>query len=267
MVTGGERVAFDVDVSRLDDVSQELQFTHLDLVKIDIEGAEMKALLGMRAVLHRWLPVLAIEVHPTLLPLYGDTVEALETLFADLNYAWVRIEPEGPPEGNFHLVAGPKEALQRARLLPSGRGSVRLSLRGCHEWYRGPRSQVKVQRGPDLLELEFQLADGDKEYVLTGDHEITSPPELSQEYGLQGDRYTELRWRVAMSGSAACSLWLFEYGTAGFAKTTSFPVTVGAGRVTHATGFPTRTYRVGLRVVGMGSIRFDLLELIQWEAP
>jgi len=265
-VTGGERVAFEVEVGRLDDIIEQ-SAPQLDVIKVDIEGAELRALRGMRELLERWQPIVAVEVHPAFLELYGDSAHDLESFFSELNYAQAPVEARTDTGGNFHLVAGPEDALKRERLLPDGQAETAFSLGSNHEWSRGNHSSVGIRGNDCSLELTFDLADGAKEYLLTGSHEIEASPCPSQLYELSGDWYTELRWRAAIEERAACSLWLFEYSGHALVNKSSFSVTSGEGSVACVTDARTRTYRLGLRVTGAGTIRFDLLELLQWEPP
>src|SRR5207245_5874575 len=73
----------------------------LDLVKVDVEGAEYDVLHGMRAALARLRPRrLVVEVAPDNLANAGRTLEDLVGLISDLGY-----EPAGP---SIAEVAGGK---------------------------------------------------------------------------------------------------------------------------------------------------------------
>lgn len=56
------------------------------LIKMDIEGYEYKALKGMGELLARHHPDLLIEVHPDMLLEQSESVEAMESYLADLGY-------------------------------------------------------------------------------------------------------------------------------------------------------------------------------------
>lgn len=53
-----------VKLVKLDDFWSKLSWSHLDLVKIDVEGAELSVLLGMENILKKYHPHLLIEIHP-----------------------------------------------------------------------------------------------------------------------------------------------------------------------------------------------------------
>ena len=57
---------------RLDETLKILGIDHVDLVKMDIEGAEVRALQGMDKTLRTPDVKMAIEVHPNLMIRYGD---------------------------------------------------------------------------------------------------------------------------------------------------------------------------------------------------
>jgi FkbM family methyltransferase len=67
-----------------------------DLVKIDIEGAEVAALDGMRETLARHRPTLIVELHETMAPV----VERLTAA----GYDFERLDPR-EPDANAHLLA------------------------------------------------------------------------------------------------------------------------------------------------------------------
>jgi FkbM family methyltransferase len=58
----------------------------IHMIKIDVEGAEMKVLEGMKGLLKRDQPGIFIEVVPELLRKYGHTTEGLFKFLGDLGY-------------------------------------------------------------------------------------------------------------------------------------------------------------------------------------
>jgi FkbM family methyltransferase len=63
-LAAAENVDFDeVPIATLDDVVRMHQLTHVDFIKLDVEGAEELVLRGAREVLDRWQPVVLFEVN------------------------------------------------------------------------------------------------------------------------------------------------------------------------------------------------------------
>ena len=80
-------------VRTLDEVLGEQK---VDLIKLDIEGAELLALRGARALIERHRPTVVTEVNPSLLRIVsGAPVERLLGFFADLGYAAFEISAAG----------------------------------------------------------------------------------------------------------------------------------------------------------------------------
>ncbi len=57
-----------------------------DVIKIDVQGAEMEALQGARAIIERRHPVIFLEVHPKLVGSFGVTVPNIYRFLADKGY-------------------------------------------------------------------------------------------------------------------------------------------------------------------------------------
>jgi FkbM family methyltransferase len=73
--------------ARLDELWPSLALTRLDLVKIDVEGSELRVLKGATATLRRYHPTILMEVQPASLHQLGDDVAALQAFLADLGYS------------------------------------------------------------------------------------------------------------------------------------------------------------------------------------
>lgn len=89
---GGSHV---VEAVALDEFLGEM--TRLDLVKLDIEGAEPRAIAGMRALLARYRPIIVTEYCPELIREIGEREpeEYLREL-AHLGYAFHVVAPDAP---------------------------------------------------------------------------------------------------------------------------------------------------------------------------
>jgi FkbM family methyltransferase len=78
----------------LDDLVKEgLEMPRLDVVKMDIQGAEVSALLGMRRTLERYRPRIILEVDRASLMRLDRSVGDLWSTVASLGYALAAFEP------------------------------------------------------------------------------------------------------------------------------------------------------------------------------
>jgi len=57
-----------------------------EVIKIDVEGAEIKVLEGAKNVLKKYRPIIVLSVHPKHLNLLGSSVENLKNIIAGLGY-------------------------------------------------------------------------------------------------------------------------------------------------------------------------------------
>jgi FkbM family methyltransferase len=74
----GETGSHQVPCLTLDTFLKEQQVGRVDLIKVDIEGAEHKFLRGARRTIERYRPIIAIELNPKALSVYGATVADLK---------------------------------------------------------------------------------------------------------------------------------------------------------------------------------------------
>jgi len=75
-----------VRIRRMDELITELGIERIDIVKMDIEGAEHEALLGMEELLKKCHPILVVEVHNLYLPQFNSTAEKLLSWLSGLGY-------------------------------------------------------------------------------------------------------------------------------------------------------------------------------------
>lgn len=81
-----------VELVRLDDWVAMVGLTRLDLVKIDVEGWELRALRGGAATLARYRPAILAEVVAGHLARAGDTPQALFDFLAGIGYRAARLD-------------------------------------------------------------------------------------------------------------------------------------------------------------------------------
>lgn len=82
----------DVGTITLDDF---LGGRKVDVVKIDVEGAEADVLLGAQETLTRHGPTLLVEIHHVMVKDFGHTVPELETILWNFGYRWKGLNFEG----------------------------------------------------------------------------------------------------------------------------------------------------------------------------
>lgn len=65
-----------------------------DIVKIDVEGAEIRVLEGMEETLKK-IERLYIEIHPPKIQKYGDRIDELDRIFSSASLEWKEIHSRG----------------------------------------------------------------------------------------------------------------------------------------------------------------------------
>lgn len=95
----------EVSIKRLDDLVEQMNLPSVDIVKMDIEGAEHQALLGMEQTLRRFHPILIVEVHNHFLPLFGSTSKELLSWLTSLNYQITPVDSTGTEENVTQTVS------------------------------------------------------------------------------------------------------------------------------------------------------------------
>ena len=99
-----------VEMTTLDKFWPKLNWDHLDLVKIDTEGAEMSILLGMENIIKKYHPHLLIEVHPLKLKkIFNSSAEKLfEYITEEFPYKLTPVDSKTldiPSKGNITVWA------------------------------------------------------------------------------------------------------------------------------------------------------------------
>ncbi len=94
-----------VPVIRLDDIVEEMGLTQVDVIKLDIEGAELPALQGGGRTIERFRPVVLLEVSDETCRAAGHTTADVLDYLSNLGYSFEEI-----------LEAGRTRAITRATL-------------------------------------------------------------------------------------------------------------------------------------------------------
>ncbi len=92
----------DAAAAVFDDLVGPLKLQRLDLVKIDVEGAELHVLEGMTRSLAHWAPDVLLEVHPSKLTNCGRSVSQLNAFLAKRGYETQPVS--GPSESGVYTV-------------------------------------------------------------------------------------------------------------------------------------------------------------------
>ncbi|MBS1952128.1 MAG: hypothetical protein OJF59_000927 [Cytophagales bacterium] len=90
---GGNRIAVnpnqngaDVEIIRLDDFTPATKLSHINLIKIDVEGYEHHVLKGAKEILRQHMPVLFIELDNNNLRDQGSSAVSLIQFLIDIGY-------------------------------------------------------------------------------------------------------------------------------------------------------------------------------------
>lgn len=116
---------YDTDLARtekvrlvpLDDLIDDIGVSRVDVIKMDIEGAEYSALQGARKVLHHHRPMLLLELSDPALRKQGSSRQDILRILDELGYCMYALDPTSgrpvpariPPEQDPNIVAVPLE--------------------------------------------------------------------------------------------------------------------------------------------------------------
>jgi FkbM family methyltransferase len=96
---GGD--AADVPVATLDDICR---FCAPDLIKVDVEGAELLVLRGAEETLAHTAPILVVSIHPELLKMLGSTPTELVAFLSKRGYEGRDLDGRGVTNPGFEEI-------------------------------------------------------------------------------------------------------------------------------------------------------------------
>ncbi|GAB4482896.1 MAG: FkbM family methyltransferase [Anaerolineae bacterium] len=111
--------AIEVEAQPLDALVAELGWPRVDVIKCDVEGYDMAALLGARGVLEAHRPVLLVEYEPELWAHAGHILMDLLDLLGPLDYTLYHMPPfrwRGLRRSTPVALSGPAEEIGGTRL-------------------------------------------------------------------------------------------------------------------------------------------------------
>jgi FkbM family methyltransferase len=105
-----------VEVCRLDEFLQTENLTRLDVMKIDVEGAEYKVLQGGEGIIRRFRPIILLELLDKALQHQGDSAAQVLKFLLSLDYKIYDFSPDSgqlvPSDFRTHsdnVVASPHD--------------------------------------------------------------------------------------------------------------------------------------------------------------
>jgi FkbM family methyltransferase len=85
----------ETELRTLDSVLEQNRLSRLDVIKIDVEGAELMVLRGAAATLKHFKPIVIFEATPEFFSKAGYTVETVFDFLNNLGYRFHRLEQNG----------------------------------------------------------------------------------------------------------------------------------------------------------------------------
>jgi FkbM family methyltransferase len=126
-VRDGSKGHYQVETVMLDSVLEGRETNRLDVVKIDVEGAELRALKGMSKTLAKRRPTLIVEYHKNELAEWGESSEDLIHFLEHYSYSVFEL-----PQGK---IPGAHRALRTVRTASSLPGNcVLYAVAGTPRW-------------------------------------------------------------------------------------------------------------------------------------
>ena len=101
-----------VDVRRGDDLVADKILPPPNMIKLDVEGFEVRVIKGLQKTINAFKPKILIEIHPLLIEANGDRREELDEMLISCGYRCRVIRQPGEGSGNhtqFHMLYSSEE--------------------------------------------------------------------------------------------------------------------------------------------------------------
>ena len=95
IATGDDERTLEVETARGDSIIEERGLPKPTVIKIDVEGAELSVLRGLRETLHENCRLLYVEVHTEKIRDFGGEASDVETLLTDVGFEVTEISQRG----------------------------------------------------------------------------------------------------------------------------------------------------------------------------
>lgn len=100
----------DVEMDTCDNLCDSRAFDP-DVIKIDVEGHEIKVLKGLSEIIRRCSPLIFLEIHPRRIAEEGDDINFLEEFFGGLGYTASWVSGGNFPLSSFAILSGKNDHL------------------------------------------------------------------------------------------------------------------------------------------------------------
>jgi len=90
-----DEVVHEVQCSTLDGFMRSHNISRLDILKVDIEGAEVKFLRGGLTAISEHMPIIVIELNPNALKVFGNNVFEIDEMLSRAGYVFYKPHRKG----------------------------------------------------------------------------------------------------------------------------------------------------------------------------